>query len=317
MHDVDILTWKMGKIDEEVDRGLNVHRIYTPPTDVLLERRLMISLAGYLRAKNYDAVHALHSIPGFFPGFRYPTVVTVHITRDIDPSNIWLHYKTLLQKIIFKKASSIICVSTNLVEILKEKYNVSDAVYIPLGIDIHHFHPKINVKGLKEHLLEGKYDNLVLSIGIHGTKIDTLLELAKRNPRTKFMVIGIPGIQQLPQNMKLLFGVSEEDLRRYYAAADLFFRPLRFATANCTILEAMAMGKPIITDGIPGVLDYLNDDSAYLARRGNYIEQFERAINDENERKNKAQIARRRAEKEFAWEIVANKVTEVYENVVK
>lgn len=317
MHDVDILTWKFRKVDKKIDEGLNVHRVFAPPTDILLEGRLKISLSGYFRSGNYDVTHALHSISGFFPSFRYQTVVTVHITSDLDPNNIWLKYKTMLQKIIFKKASYIICVSTNLLSILKKKYNVKNVIYIPLGVDINHFTPDLDVTNLRENLLEDKYNYLVLCTGIHGTKKDVILKLAKRFPSIKFITIGIPDIQQTPANMGAISRVSENGLREHYAASDLVFRPLRFATANCTVLEAMAMGKPMITDAIPGVLDYLNDDCAYLARNRNYEEQFNLAIKDENERKMRGIAARKRAEKEFSYEIVAKKVSAIYEQVIK
>jgi glycosyltransferase involved in cell wall biosynthesis len=36
-------------------------------------------------------------------------------------------------------------------------------------------------------------------------------------------------------------------------------RPLIFATANNSILEAMSMGKTVLASRIPGITDYLND----------------------------------------------------------
>ena len=78
----------------------------------------------------------------------------------------------------------------------------------------------------------------------------------------------------------------------------------------------MAMARPIITDAIPGVIDYLDEDSAFLARNKNYEEEFKRAMEDEKDREQRGLRARKKAEREFEWGIIAKKTSEVYKNIV-
>ena len=47
--------------------------------------------------------------------------------------------------------------------------------------------------------------------------------------------------------------LDDEALRRLYAKADLLFLPLVDGTANNALLEAMAMGLPVVSTNISGI----------------------------------------------------------------
>lgn len=317
MYDVDVLTWKFGKIREDTNTELSVKRVFTPPSDIFLERRLLISAAAFQYGNHYDLIHALYSIPAFFPSFRYPTVATIHITSDINKKSIWLRYKTILQKVVFKKAKCLIAVSTNLKEILEEKYHVRNVIYIPLGVDTQHFYPETQNEKEKETLLNERFKFISLTTGIVGTKILFIFKIAEQFSNVLFVVLGKEYYPH-PPNVRFLSGISENELKNLYNIADIFLKPLKFATANNSILEAMAMAKPIITDAIPGVLDYLDEKCAYLvSKRKDYPEIIRHVLENENERKLKGKKAREKAKREFEWSIIARKVSKVYESIIK
>jgi len=315
--DVDILTWRFGRIKEGINSELKVKRVFTPPTDILLERRLLLSLAAYFYAKRYDIVHALYSIPAFFPSFRYPTIATIHVTSDIDPKNIWLRYKTLLQQIIFKNVKYLITVSTNLKEILENKYNLKNVFYIPHGIDTQYFQSESIENGERAAFLSNKYDFISFTSGVNGTNLPLIFKISKQFPNILFLILG-KYFQSHPPNVKFVSGVSDSELKKLYEIGDIFLKPLNFASANNSILEAMSMGRPIITDALPGVLDYLDDNSAYLLRtEAHYSEIISNALDNEKERKLRGINARKKAEKEFDWRVIAKKTYEIYEEVFR
>jgi glycosyltransferase involved in cell wall biosynthesis len=314
---VDVLTWKFGKIQEDTNAELSVKRIFTPPTDFLLERRLLISVAAFRCCKNYDLVHALYPIPSFFPSFRYTTLATVHITSDINKKSIWLRYETLLQKVVFKKVKYVIAVSTNLKEILEEKYHVQNVIYIPHGVDTQHFYPEPQNDEKKERLLNERFEFISLTTGIVGTKTLFIFKMAEQFSNVLFVVLGKEYYPH-PPNVKFLSGISENKLKNLYNLADIFLKPLEFATANNSILEAMSMGKPIITDAIPGVFDYLDNDCAFLVEnKRDYPEIISQVLENEKERRLKGNKAREKAEKEFDWRVIAEKTIEVYKKVIE
>jgi glycosyltransferase involved in cell wall biosynthesis len=166
----------------------------------------------------------------------------------------------------------------------------------------------------------------VLQVGAHGSDIQFLMQLAKRYQDILFLIINgarphrlSNERQDIPSdypNIKWMRDVSEKDMISIYDASYIFFRPLKFATANNSILEAMAMSKPIIAHAIPGVTDYLDDATAFLARENkDLMSQFQYAVEHPDEREQKGRCARRRAEEEFAWEHVAQRTMKVYERV--
>jgi glycosyltransferase involved in cell wall biosynthesis len=314
--DVTVLTWKCGKLD--YTDTLDVKRVNTSRTDFFLERRLLLSAAALHYCKHYDIVHALYPEPGLFPSFKHNTVASVHLISDIKKKDIWWKYDTLIQRQVYKRAKSSITVSSNLKDILENKYHIKNAVYIPHGVDTKHFSPEPLVTREKERLLDGKFDFLCLTSGLMGTRSENIFEIAKQLPEVLFIGIGFgKSHTALPLNVKLLSHISEDELKGLYNCADLFIKPVQFATANNSILEAMSMGKAIVTNAIPGVLDYLDDDCAYLVQQGHgFLEVIDHALKNEEDRKLKGLRAREKAEKEFDWPVVADKVFEVYKSVL-
>lgn len=307
--DIDILTWKFAGVN--YSDSLNVHRVFTPPSDIFLERRLLISLNALIRGKNYDIIHSLYPIPGLFPSFKYPLIVTIHTIYDIN-KNLWLWYYSKLQEVVIKKAKYVITVSSSLKDILERKYEKKDIIFIPHGIDTQYFKP-INKEREKEDILNDQFSYISLTTGIYGTDFLFIEKLAKDFPDVMFIVVG-KSYKSDFSNIKYTMNISDEQLKTLYAISDIFLKPLKFATANNSILEAMAMGKPIVTDAISGVLDYLDEKCAYLIpKRKDFPKIIRCALENESERKLKGKKARKKSKREFSWDNIAKKTVDIYE----
>ena len=72
--------------------------------------------------------------------------------------------------------------------------------------------------------------------------------------------------------MSLYNGLSDAELRQKYQDADLCVMPMRDATANNSVLEAMACGLPLLISDLPGARDYVNDQAARFVPVGNVNE---------------------------------------------
>jgi|GEM_PF-1236056 glycosyltransferase involved in cell wall biosynthesis len=326
---VDLLMWHKRNTPKPDDRDspFPVHRVVTPATDMFLERRLMLSWHARKMASSFNLVHALYSVPALFPAGVCPTVATVHVLPEVKPG-LWTKYHGIIQRVAFKKCNHIIAVSNNLYDILAERYGPDKVTFIPHGIDIHVFKAgRFDTVALRRRLLQDRFRLLVLQVGVHGSDLQLLIELAARHQDILFLIINRARPHRLSNegqtipldqaNIKWMSDVSEEDMVAIYDASDIFLRPLKFATANNSILEAMAMSKPIITQAIPGVTDYLDDSTAFLTNEhADLISQFEYVVEHPDEREQKGRRARARAEEEFAWEHVAQRTLKVYERVV-
>lgn len=317
-HEVDILTPGKKDATMRLPNGASLITRRVPNTNFFFEKRLFLSFHSLRLKKSYDIVHALYSDVGLFPPLKYPTIITEHTLKELE-NTWWLKYKFLLQKLVYLRVKLVITVSKNLKSLLEEKYGLKNKVItIPHGIDTKIFYPKQLTKKMikKKKQILGIYKYLCFSCGIQGLDSQTFVNIARLFPQILFVVVGRKEKTDLP-NVIQPGKITEEKLIEYYLLADFCFKPLRFATANNAILEAMAMGKVTITNKIPGITDYLDNTCAYLATSiSDFPELFERAMNNANEVKEKEKKAREKAVKQFSWYIIAPKIVKIYQQVV-
>ncbi len=120
--------------------------------------------------------------------------------------------------------------------------------------------------------------------------IDTFLELAKKFPQNQFMWFGKiysslmakPLPKNLPANVK--FTGFVDDICAAFNAIDIFIFPSYEENQGMVILEAAAVGLPIIVRDIPTYQGWLRDGENCLKAKN--VEEFknclERLINDRN-----------------------------------
>ncbi len=312
--EVKVLTW--GRQRGGIQDGVPTKRVWTPSTDVFLERRLMLSLSAALEADDYDIVHSLYSVPAAFPAMKTNVVATVHIVPEISPENLWLKYKGRWQKFLFKRCSSVIAVSRNLMDIVEREYRPRRISFIPHGIDTSHFRPSQDAEDFFSDS-RNRFDLFCLTIGVHGADLEETFRLARDFQNIRFVLVGSrPPSDGRPNNVIFTGRLSEDEMLNAYNSCDVFFRPLKFATANNSLLEAMSMGRAIITDRIPGVIDYLDDQTAFLVDNKDYRTAFTNILKDAEERNRRASKARERAVAEFDWKVVAKRTREVYKEAL-
>jgi len=109
------------------------------------------------------------------------------------------------------------------------------------------------------------------------------------------------------------------DVRNAYARAEVVIAPLlASAGTNIKILEAMAMGKAIVTTpaGING-LDLNDGDEVLIAESGaEMAERIERVFVDAELRRDLGATARRRVERDFSWDVIGEKQDELYKELI-
>ncbi|HUB62465.1 MAG TPA: glycosyltransferase family 4 protein [Puia sp.] len=257
-HEVTLVTWADREY-EYLDVGANgrpirVITVKSGRRDFLFQRRIAISRKGATLAPAFDAVHALYEDCTFaLPPNRFTT--TFHVLPGVvhykEPKHrlfLFLKYH-VLQRRALRNAASIACVSTNLLSAISQPYR-KKATFIPHGVDTDFWSPA---------LASTQPDNYMLCVGAHGLDRPLLTNFIRANPGRQFIIVGLrPQLDPFP-NTRYLYHISDEDLRELYAGATLLIRPLQFATANNSVLEALSMGKTIVASRIPGITDYLNE----------------------------------------------------------
>ncbi len=240
--------------------------------------------------KKYDVIHLQY--PFFFGAElvyiiskirRIPYVISYHNDTYANGfKGIYFKiYRKTIMKMIFNDASKIFTSSLDYAEhsflnyLLDKREN--KVIEIPYGVDTAIFDSKINSDEVKQ-----KYDlndkKIILFVGgldrPHFFKgLEYLLTAFQRvnDKNLRLLIIGDGDLKEHYQQLTQLNGiesqvifvgnVTNEDMPKYYSACDLFVLPsiTMGESFGIVLIEAMAMGKPVIASNLPGVRTVVDD----------------------------------------------------------
>lgn len=252
------------------------------------------------------------------------------------PIQIVKHFSPIflqLEKRNLEKNKKLISLTEKFKRDLITRYGIREEkiVVIPGGVDLQEF-KRDEQKRLE---MRQKYgidrDEIVLMFAAHSFKTKGLRYIIEALPMTKNVKLFAIGggnpetFRALAQERgvldRVIFTGSVKEISDYYSASDIFIFPALFGPFGLVIMEAMASRLPVIvsenaggaeliTDGYDGLLLRDPTDSNAIAEKINLL------CTDEKLRKRMGRNARKTAEK-YSWDIIAKRVTEVYEEVVK
>lgn len=250
-------------------------------------------------------------------------------------------YNKILRSKILKSADLIICSSYDYVNHseVKEIYqkNKSHWLEIPFGVD----QEKFKFQPIKSELLTKNKiepsDKIILFVGgldkAHYFKgVEVLLEafnlIIKDISDVKLLIVGEGDLKDKYQKLaaelkigdKVIFAgkVANKDLSDYYNLVSLVVLPSidRSEAFGLVLLEAMAVGKPVIASNLPGVRTLVEVGvNGFLAEAGNVEDLAEKLLKILSEAELASyfgQAGRKKVEEIYNWEKVGKKLEEVY-----
>jgi len=247
-----------------------------------------------------------------------------------------------LERSIFKgrRYKKIIAISAMVKRNIIENYNVadSDIEVIYNGVDAEKFHPGNRDKYMDEirgrHGIDGdEFVILFVGSGFERKGLKFLLKAAEsiQEPVT-LMIVGKGkhppqsplskggSKESYPHKQKIIFCGPQQEINKYYAAADIFVFPTMYEPFGNVHLEALASGLPVITTRLSGASEIIED-----GRQGFVLDKPEdteimaekiRLLMDEAARKVMASEARMLAEG-FTQEENTAKTIKLYEEILK
>jgi UDP-glucose:(heptosyl)LPS alpha-1,3-glucosyltransferase len=228
----------------------------------------------------------------------------------------------------------MLCFSTAMRDFAREHYALPEdrVVMMMNGIDLARFEPGIGARSRDAIRGEWKVEDnqaLGLLIGnnwrLKGVQ-DAIQALTHiREHEMRLMVVGhddpVPYIrlaEKLNVRDRVIFAGGVSDPRPLYGAADFLMLPTRRDTFSLVVLEAMAMGLPVITTRQNGASEVIQDGKqGILLQRGDpaALAQAMRQMLDANRRRGMSQevIAMRQ---QFSFDHHVGRIEGVYERVM-
>jgi len=221
---------------------------------------------------------------------------------------------------------AVIIVGRNQWDMLASIVGQDRVYFVPLGVDTHAFHPG--------DTLPGNRRRLCLCVGHHLRDVITFCEVARivgrHVPDVRFVLVddlfyrdryldarGLANQFEAIPGLELRTGLSEADLIRMYQTSDLLVLPLLDATANTSLLEAIACGLPPVVSDVGGVSDYVDETCAVLVSPQDaemMATEVLQLLDDESRRQSLALQSRRRAQ-QLDWSVIADQTKQVYRQV--
>lgn len=113
--------------------------------------------------------------------------------------------------------------------------------------------------------------------------------------------------------------LSDLELKEFYCSSDCLLLTLEDATANNTLLEAMACGLPIVTEDVGGTREYVSANMDSLYEKGNVDALVDAILRLRDNRDRSFQLgvnSRHRAE-QLSWDNVKSLTREFHSKIVK
>jgi len=283
-------------------------------------------------------VHDLLVSPPLARGFRrrFPVVFTNHTSVYVRWSeSAW---RRPLLRLLVGRPDGIIAVSP----VLEERSRAHRPVcleLIPSGVDTDRFQPSQPDPGLLGSLGLAADDPVVLYVGrlapVKGLPhlVAAIGRIRAAVPGVRLLIAGggseaetealtrVVAEAGLEEEVNLLGPVPHELLPRYYALASVVALPSLMEATSIAGLEAMACGAPlvgtrvgglpiIVDEGVTGLLVPPGDATSLAGA-------LERILLDDDLRRRMGGEARRRAERRFSWNGIAERTAEFYRSVLR
>jgi len=223
-----------------------------------------------------------------------------------------------LQNSLVAQCDACIAVSEHDKQVL-QSLNLNMSLFVvPNGVDTNYFRPAGQAETSRElvftgfMLYEPNEDAMLYFVG------EILPRIWRVHPETTLTIVGklpSPAIVALAADLRITVTGYVEDTRPYVAEAAVYVVPLRIGSGTrIKILEAMAMGKTVVTTsvGCEGLQVEDGHDILVADPPGDFAQRVIWAMDHPQERKRIGWNARQTVESQFDWKMIARRQARIF-----
>ena len=291
----------------------------------------VLRVACYLQGKYVDILHChgprdhiLSFIAGKLASVKH--VVRTKHNHNRLKSGYWSRF-------LYNKCSKVVTVSEYTKRILREDGVAEEHMQtIHDSVDIDRFKPLPKVTNLakelkikEEELVVGSVASLhrrkgieeilrafkILQDTLPGRKIKCLL-VGKRWQRWATLA------EELGIREQVIFTGFRRDVAELLSLLDIYVLPSRDEALGTSIIEAMAMGLPVVVSNVGGIPEVVTQESGITVPPKNpniLAEALKTLLEDHPRRKALGKAAAQRARTEFSFETLVDRTVELYERL--
>lgn len=251
--------------------------------------------------------------------YEIPYVVTEHssifATGNIDKRNIQIFKKTI-------KASQInIAVSNKFVDLLNEIFSVKDWQYLPNIVNDSFLNAQLKCNP------DNHFEFISICSLDRNKRIDILIQsfskAFKGNERVKLKIggdgpeknnlVNLMYEEGLSKQVTFLGSLEREQVKKEMASSDAFVLSSEYETFGVVIIEAMALGKPVVATRCGGPESIVIPLVGYLVEK-NSIDALAEGMTNlyENRDRYSAEDIREYCKNNFSEDVVVNKLVNIY-----
>lgn len=259
------------------------------------------------------------------------TITTLHG----DP-NRYQKWKLILLRFLLRKTDKVICVSHAIrkecIKIFKLPFHKFVTIYN--GVNLERFNPdqvvceKITTESEKGNVIIGTVGRLFPFKG-HQYLIRAMTLVLQQVTNVNLWIIGDGPLRQFLESLVAELGISEyvvflgehADIPQLILQMDIFVLPSLTEGLPLTVLEALAMEKPVIASNVGGIPEFIEDsysgilveprDSAGLAHV------ILKLLSNKEKAKELAANGRRLVSTHFSSEYIASQIAALYTNCLQ
>lgn len=325
-------------IKYEKDQGINTYRYHSinhTPKIPFLSKKKWIKLGEklfkkYIKINGLPDIIHVHSMinAGYLAlkllnQYKIPFVITEHSSayaRKLVSTN-----KISSLKEVVEKSSKNIAVSGEFKNFLNNIFSTSSWTYIPNIVNDQFLNEKL------EKIKKKEFTFINVCFLDRKKRVDILIsafaKIFKGNHSIKLKIGGDGSeknnletlVKQLGVDKQVIFlgKLTREQVKREVAKADAFALSSEYETFGVVLIEALALGKPVIATKCGGPESIVSPRVGYLVEK-NSVESMARTMLDlfKNYENFKPEEIRRYCIDEFSENAIIKKLENIYENIL-